>query len=250
MNHRGIAALLLAPATLSLGCERDAPSASAASSAVTLHPAYQQFSSEMTSIYLDGGDVVLETTGNPDHATPYWGVGHARYTQPREGWEQHKTPSLIPGFDGSATLRVPATPKLAERPSATPLDTIGLAVSGAAIFNEQEGMGILSSGVASGLDYSGGHIGPGRYHYHTEPHAITNDDDHLVGVLMDGFFIYGRKCASTGSYPADLDEAGGHVSTTQHASNPEYHYHIDNVLFLDSYYIIFDGDFQGTPGSR
>ncbi|MCH9684655.1 MAG: YHYH protein [Deltaproteobacteria bacterium] len=214
-----------------------------------LHPALGEFDVDNTEIYLDGEDIVLETNGFPNHTSPYWGEGHELYVEPQEGWAENATPSLIPGHDGSFTLRVPVTPQLAAQPTATPLDVIGLSVSGAAIFNEQEGMGVLSEGVAAGLDYSGGHIGPGRYHYHTEPIAITNDDSNLLGILTDGFFIYGRQCASTEGYPADLDEAGGHTSTTQHTDTPEYHYHIENILFLDNYYVIFDGDFQGTPGS-
>ncbi len=214
-----------------------------------LHAAFGEFDADNIDIYLDGDEVVLETNGLPNHTSPYWGEGHELYVAPEAGWEENATPSLIPGYDGRFTLRVAQSPELAATPSATPLDSIGLSVSGAAIFNEQEGMGILSAPVAAGLDYTGGHIGPGRYHYHTEPVAITDDDDALLGILTDGFFIYGRRCNSTGDYPDDLDEAGGHVSTTQHTSDPEYHYHIENILFLDNYYIIFDGDFQGTPGS-
>ncbi|MEM9454676.1 MAG: YHYH protein [Myxococcota bacterium] len=214
-----------------------------------LHPALAEFDPDNTEIYLDGDQLVLETNGFPNHNSPYWGEGHELYVEPEEGWADNATPSLIPGYDGSFTLRVPVSPQIADTSTATPLDVIGLSVSGAAIFNEQEGMGVLTEGVAAGLDYSGGHIGPGRYHYHTEPHAITNDDDSLVGILTDGFLIYGRKCASTGDYPEDLDEAGGHTCPTQHSDTPEYHYHIENILFLDNYYVIFDGDFQGTPGT-
>lgn len=224
-------------------------SAGATGGSEGLHPALAEFDPNNTEIYLDGDELVLETNGFPNHTSPYWGEGHALYVEPEEGWEQNATPSLIPGHDGSFTLRVPVSPQIADTSTATPLDVIGLSVSGAAIFNEQEGMGVLTAGVAAGLDYSGGHIGPGRYHYHTEPHAITHDDDSLVGILTDGFLIYGRKCASTGDYPDDLDEAGGHTCPTQHSDTPEYHYHIENILFLDDYYVIFDGDFQGTPGT-
>jgi len=213
-----------------------------------LHPAFGEFDQENTDIYLDGDEIVLETNGLPNHTSPYWGAEHELYVEPQDGWEENATPSLIPGYDGSFALRVPASPAIAETSSATPLDVIGLSVSGAAIFNEQEGMGVLTEGVAAGLDYSGGHIGPGRYHYHTEPLAITDDDDALVGILTDGFFIYGRR-EEDGEYPDDLDTAGGHTHVTQHSTEPEYHYHIENILFLDDYYIIFDGDFQGTPGS-
>ncbi len=210
-----------------------------------LHKAFEEFDSNETAIYIDGSQFVIETTGNPNHETVYWGTGHPLY---KEEPDVNTTPSLIPNFDGSATLRVDATPELASSSTATSLGAIGIAVSGAAIFNDQEGNGPLS-GAAVSLDYSGGHIGPGVYHYHLEPTAWSEDDDKLIGILADGFFIYGRKCNSTGDYPTDLDASGGHIHTTQHSDEPEYHYHIQNELYLNQYYIIFPGEYQGTPNT-
>lgn len=210
-----------------------------------LHAAFAEFDSDETNIYLSGSNVVIETTGNPNHTTVYWGDGHALYID--EPTVQ-TTPSTIPGFDGSATLTVSQNPQLASSSTATSLGAIGIAVSGAAIYNDQEGNGPLD-GAAVSLDYTGGHIGPGVYHYHLEPTAWSEDDSNLVGILADGFFVYGRKCSSTGTYPTDLDASGGHTSTTQHATDAEYHYHIENELYLNQYYIIFLGDYQGTPNS-
>ena len=158
------------------------------------------------------------------------------------------TPNTIPSFDGSATLTVSQNPQLASSSSSTNLGAIGIAISGAAIYNDQEGNGPLD-GAAVSLDYTGGHIGPQAYHYHLEPTAWSEDDDKLVGILADGFFVYGRKCNSTGTYPTGLDASGGHTTTTQHATEAEYHYHIENELYLNQYYIIFPGDYQGTPSN-
>ncbi|MEM9679497.1 MAG: hypothetical protein AAF901_04165 [Bacteroidota bacterium] len=47
-------------------------------------------------------------------------------------------------------------------------------------------------------------------------------------------------------YPTDLDESGGHYGPTLHNPDGEYHYHIQNELYLNTYYIIFPGDYQGT----
>jgi len=100
------------------------------------------------------------------------------------------------------------------------------------------------------LDYSGAHIGPTDYHYHLEPLAFSNDDEKLIGVISDGFFIYGRKCNSTGTYATDLDISGGHTSTTQHTETAEYHYHIINELYSNTgRYIVFAGPYQGTPNA-
>lgn len=211
-----------------------------------LHAAFAEFDEDNTDIYIEDGQVVIETNGLPNHTSPYWGEGHELYSEVEEG--KGLTPSTIPNYDGSATLRLSTSPGLATTSTATTLGAIGISVSGAALFNDQEGGGTLDE-AAGGLDYSGGHIGPAEYHYHISPTAFTDDDSNLVGVMADGFFIYGRKCNSTGTYPTNLDESGGHTHTTQHSTGDEYHYHIVNEPFLEEYYIIFAGDFQGDVGS-
>ncbi|TSE04572.1 YHYH protein [Aquimarina algiphila] len=212
-----------------------------------LHAAFAEFDTNETDIYLEGSNVVIETTGNPNHTTPYWGVGNALYVAPTIA--TNMTPSLIPGYDGAATLTVSSDPQLASSSTATSLGAIGISVSGAAIFNDQEGNGALDQAVVS-LDYSGGHIGPAEYHYHLEPKAWSDDDDKLIGILSDGFFIYGRKCNSTGTYPTDLDASGGHASITQHTDETEYHYHIINEIYSTTgRYIVFVGPYKGTPNA-
>ena len=211
-----------------------------------LSAAFAEFDTNNTDIFLDGSNVVIETNGLPNHTSPYWGTGNALYVAPQDGFEA--TPSLISNFDGSATLTVSANPQKANKSTATSLGSIGIAVSGAAIFNDQEGNGALNQAAVS-LDYSGAHIGPGVYHYHTEPEAWSKDDDKLIGIIADGFFVYGRKCNSTGTRPTDLDTSGGHTSTTQHSTEALYHYHIENELYLNKYYIVFPGNYQGTPSS-
>jgi hypothetical protein len=117
------------------------------------------------------------------------------------------------------------------------------------IYNDQEGPNVPLDDAAPSLDVSGAHTGPQSYHYHLEPKAWSNDDDALIGIIADGFFLYGRKCNSTGDYPPDLDASGGHTSKTQHATDAEYHYHTKNELYLNKYYILFSEDYQGTPNS-
>lgn len=229
-------------------CNADNPEANDNSDEGTaiLSSAFAEFDENNTDIYLDGSTVVIETNGLPNHSTPYWGSGNALYKAPESGWQA--TPSLIPGRDASATLRVSANPKKASNSTATSLGAIGIAISGAAIYNDSEGNGPLSSAAVS-LDYSGGHIGPSVYHYHTEPYAWTNNDDKLVGIMADGFFIYGRKCNATGTNPTDLDSSYGHTTKTQFSDEAEYHYHISNDVYLNKYYIIFAGNYQGTPSA-
>lgn len=210
-----------------------------------LPAAFAAFNSEATDIYLsdDGTTVTIETTGLPNHETVYWGEGNDLYLdEPNVAL----TPSIMSSNNNATTITVDAVPDLDGSTVQTELGTIGIAVSGSSLFNDQEGGGALDQAAAS-LDWTGAHIGPGVYHYHLEPVAFSNDDENLVGVLLDGVFIYGRKCNSTGTYPTDLDSSGGHTSTTQYTDGvEEYHYHIINEVYSTTgSYIVFAGPYQG-----
>jgi hypothetical protein len=210
-----------------------------------LHNAFTEFNEDATDIYLntDGTEVTIETTGEPNHKTVYWGEGEDLYLEEND---VATTPSLITERDLSSSITVDAVPQLASSTTSTQLGTVGVAVSGAYIYNDQEGNGALDAAAVS-LDWTGGHIGPDLYHYHLEPKAFSNDDEKLVGILKDGFFIYGRKCNSTGTYPTDLDSSGGHTSTTQHNIEEEYHYHIMNEVYSTTgSYIVFAGPYKGS----
>lgn len=208
-----------------------------------LHAAYAAFNTDAVTIYLSGSKVVIETTGLPNHKTVYWGAGNSLYM---EEPDVETTPSIMSSNNNAVTMTVDATPNLSGSTVSTQLNTIGIAVSGASIFNDQEGNGALNQAAAS-LDWTGAHIGPGVYHYHLEPKAFTDDDSNLVGILKDGVFLYGRKCTSTGTYPTDLDASGGHTSTTQYTNGEaEYHYHIINEIYSTTgSYIAFAGPYRG-----
>ena len=212
-----------------------------------LHNAFAAFDADNVSVTVDGDEFVIDTNGWPNHTTPYWSDGHPLDIDPVVTSTQAMAPGDIDDFNGTYTLRVSTSPERAANSSATGLGPIGIAVSGAVIYNDLEGPGNPIDDAIVSLDFTGAHTGPQSYHYHIEPKAWSDDDDQLIGIMSDGFFIYGRKCNSTGNYPTDLDESGGHTATTQHASVAEYHYHIQNELYLNQYYLIFPDDYQGTP---
>jgi hypothetical protein len=235
-----------------------------------LHSAFAEFSDDSFTIYLDGDEVVIESNGLPNHTSPYWSnttarsttdpmgntlttpaasQNHPLFVEPTVTSHGAMAPGNIDDFNGSYTLRVPASPSLANASSSTGLGAIGMAVSGSMIYNDEEGPNVPLDDAVPSLDYTAAHTGPQSYHYHLEPHAWSNDDDALIGIISDGFFIYGRKCNSTGDYPTNLDASGGHSSATQHNSSEEYHYHIQNDTYLNQYYIIFPGNYQGTPNA-
>lgn len=214
-----------------------------------LPDAFLEFEPDNVTSVIDGANVIIETNGLPNHTSPYWSTTHPLYALPIATTLDRLVPGTIDQFVGTYTLTVPGNPTLATSSSATSLGAIGIAVSGSPIYNDQERANEALDQAVGGLDYNGAHTGPSSYHYHLEPKAISDDDSNLIGIIADGFFLYGRKCNSTGTYPDDLDESGGHTSTTQHNTEAIYHYHVLNDLYLDNYYILFPGDYQGTASA-
>ena len=238
--------------------------------ATELHAAFAAFDANNTDIMLSGTNVVIETNGLPNHTSPYWSnttersttgpmgnalvtpaaaENHPLFTEPTVTSYEQMAPGNIDDFNGAFSLTVPASPELAANSSATGLGPIGISISGSVIYNDEEGPNIPLDNAVGSLDYTAAHTGPQSYHYHLEPKAWSNNDDVLIGIIADGFFLYGRKCNSTNDYPTNLDASGGHTSTTQHTDVEEYHYHIQNELYLNAYYILFPGDYQGTPSN-
>jgi len=236
----------------------DDDSASATTSTECTNPvtelsgAYLFFGSNVTvSLSADGCTVSFEAAGRPDHTSPYWNPDNRSGLYEAPGDETdvaQMSPGYIEDYSNRYYLTTSVLPTKASSSTATSLGATGIAVSGAPIFNDQEGPNIaLQLGVIQGFDRNGAHTGPEVYHYHLEPKAISDDDDALIGVMADGFFLYGRKCYGVGDYPYDLDASGGHTTFTQHTfGDNQYHYHIMNELYLNAYYLAFPGDYQGT----
>ena len=144
----------------------------------------------------------------------------------------------------SYDFTITTNPERAAEPTSTSLGTIGIMISGAALFNPYEGDGktvatasnftvLDSAGKAVAfLDSCNGHPNPmGAYHYHALPSCVTATVDeeggpsHIIGVAFDGFLIYGDR-ALDGSQltAADLDECSGIFSPTPEFPDGIYHY--------------------------
>lgn len=222
-------------------------------SASTPLSAFDEFNPDAVTISFDGGDINIETTGIPNHTSPYFEETDSRYIEPIVAIAQ--TPGRIGERNLSVTLS--AAPELATSSSATGLGPIGISVTGVPIFNDTEGPNRpLEEMIAETFDYAGAHNGPSGYHYHVESSdvpentVLSHDDDKLVGIMADGFLIYGRRCNASGDHPADLDESGGHSSSTQHSDGEAfYHYHIINEFYIGNIVVLFGVDLKGTPST-
>ena len=186
----------------------------------------------------DGSYYVFRTDDIPDHKSYYFGSGDSRFEALPSG--QIPNPNFIQSQDFE--FRIPVNPVANASLTESNLGPIGLAINGVAIFNNQARPGDDLSTEMQTFDAASGHPTPnGIYHYHTEPLKLTNNDSRLIGVLRDGFPVYG-KLDEDGSVPADLDATNGHTHPTSHFPEGRYHYHVtDTDPYISSAY-------RGTPG--
>ncbi len=130
---------------------------------------------------------------------------------------------------------------------------VGLAVNGVPIFSNFAAPGDDIYVEAKSFDRCGGHPQmTGAYHYHGEPYAISYDDDHLIGVMRDGYPVYGRK--DPGGAAPTLDAAGGHTGLTPDSpSTPVYHYHLNQQTSTTAgtagqmQWFLTTGTYHGAP---
>ena len=250
MKLASVAALALAAVSLSMCSGKGADSATATSpttstgttgstSQTTLPSAFSKFGGAAT-VSLDGTTVVIRTTDVPDHKSPYFGTGSASYEAPQAGMQVN--PNRI--ASQAIVFRIPASPAVATA-SDTPLGPMGVAVNGVVLFNQYAaGRVPLTSEILS-FDRYNGHPSPqNQYHYHIEPLWLTESRGKasLIGVLLDGFPVYGTLDESGGA-PAGLDSCNGHVGVTTEYPQGIYHYHVTSA----PPYIA--GCFHGAPGT-
>jgi hypothetical protein len=227
---------------------------SAASS--TLPVPYQAFYN-VTSIAVEGDQIVIRTKDLPDHKSPFYGKASAKYEAYNGTNASFSTAIQLPNGtsdpilgEQDATLRLPKSPKEATSHTGTSLGPIGVAINGVLIYNQYNGAkALLGSLEINNLDQYNGHPTPApslAYHYHSEPLYLTKTkgDGALVGFLLDGFPVYGPVENGKRLKTADLDKFHGHSHATTEYPAGTYHYHVTD----DAPWINGDGYF-GTPGT-
>lgn len=200
---------------------------------------YAKFQAAVT-VTVGSSTVTLRSNGTPDHTSPYWGAGNEKYEAPQPGMVVN--PNLI--AVQSLVLTVPRSPAVGTA-SDTPLGPMGIAVNGVAIFNQYAaGRSPLGQEILTFDRYNGHPQNTGMYHYHLEPLWLTtnNGPSSLIGVLLDGFPVYGPR-ESDGSVPSGLDSCNGHTHATADVAAGIYHYHVTSSTPYIS------GCYRGTPGS-
>lgn len=159
-------------------------------------------------------------------------------------------------------------PTYVDKVTNTSLGRIGVAITGAQIFNDYEDMGRTITALDDNVihdhvpfvDECHGHtlVDGTNYHYHGIPLCITGDLDQegqhsiMIGVLEDGFPVYGNQDAAGSTITNDdLDECSGHFGPTPEFPEGIYHYHLtaDEAPYMIDCYHGEVGDLvqQGHP---
>lgn len=248
-----LAASTTATTTVSAtGCallERDASACRAEREAAGLSGFWLAFSCRVSlaPMTVDGLAVVRATAdGQPDYASMYFATNHACYQAWADG---DPNPNTIVARDRA--IDIPRAP--VEGQTNMGGGIVGVAVNGVPIFADFAAPGDDIFAEVATFDRCSAHPAPGgTYHYHGEPLAITSDDARLVGVMRDGYPVYGRRDAD-GSLPT-LDAHGGHTSVTADSDGlAVYHYHLNEQVSAaagtagERQWFLTTGTFRGVP---
>lgn len=237
----GLALLAACSSDNGLGVVVNGPDAES----IDISPILTHFGTEV-EIGVDGDQVVIRADGVPNHPSPYFETGDSRfeaYNGPNPAFRLN--PNRI--AESEVTYRIPLMATRASSISPTPLGPIGVAVNGVPIFNQYAGPNQpLTFEINSFDQYNGHPQRTGQYHYHVEPLWITADvgTDGFIGVLLDGFPVYGPVENGTRLNSSDLDDLHGHYGATVDFPGGIFHYHVTD----DDPYINGAG-FYGRPGT-
>ncbi|MCC2680135.1 MAG: hypothetical protein K0R29_2711 [Pseudobdellovibrio sp.] len=197
---------------------------------------------------------VFVTNNLPPYKTAYYGASSTNFVAfPTTGLSDGVSRTMNPNriSTQSITMTIPKTPTFKSSgldvTQGSGLDCLGLSTYGVCLFNNQAAPGDSLATEFQTMDNGDGHPqNTGKYHHHTEPYFLTDDDSSLIGVMMDGYPVYGKKMQS-GAYPT-LDATTHAVScTTTHFPTGTYCYHVKNGSGVNA--DIIGTYFRGTRGS-
>lgn len=231
---------------------------------------YAKMTNLISIDYSGSTNVIIKTSNVPDHKSPFFGVGNAKYEAYNGDNPSFSTKINLMGtisdptlLSRSTTFTIPRYPAVSSTHSSTTGGAIGVARNGVEFFNQYNGVGALLDQLEiNNADQYLGHPTPtaagAQYHYHYEPKYLTKTfgNSAFMGFLIDGFPVYGpyendKKIATT-----DLDVYNGHVSATEDYPNDKiYHYHVISATtsiysdLLKAAPWINGGKYYGTKGT-
>lgn len=218
-------------------------------------------SKNSVSSYASATYVTVTAVGLPDHKSNFYPTSGTysfsanSYTV--TGNYNDMYTSYSPSFNNPNSIAkqsyvayIPISPTSSTHSSMS-LGVVGFAIDGTPIYNS------LASGTdnifaeAYSFDECQGHPAAGdTFHYHSEPYAISYADSKLIGVMRDGYFVYGRY-EYDGVTELDVNlgtgsneyKFGGHVgvSPVSGTGSSYFHYHATKA------YGCYHRDNSGSP---
>lgn len=235
--------LLLALVMVASSCKKD-DTDDPAGEETDVSALIAQFDGNVTA-YLDGTTIVVESQGIPNHGSPYFETTHAQYEAYNGTANFIQNPSII--AEQTLVFRIPAEAAEASNKESTGFGAIGVARNGIPFYNQYAAGGAAVTEEFISFDQYLGHPQQtGQYHYHLEPVYLTQvyGREAFLGLLLDGFPVYGPDEDGTTITNSDLDDYHGHFGATADFPDGIYHYHVTE---LDPY---LNGDgYFGTPGT-
>ncbi len=199
------------------------------------------------SVTVTDDHVIISSSDQPDHKSMYYSPNNSLY----EDYDEPNNPDFKRNPNSieiqNFVYTLPRFPEEATNKEATDFGPMGVAVNSVAFYNQNAGPGDDILEELNTFDQYEGHPAQsGDYHYHLEPIWLTEtiSDDAFLGLLLDGFPVYGPVEGGKRLTNADLDDYHGHISATAEFPDGIYHYHITDELP----WINGDGYF-GTPGT-
>ncbi len=197
--------------------------------------------------YAVNGNLVTFTTQNlPNHTSPYYPTNNPLY-EDYNGTNSNFRINPNEIASQNIVFTITLNPEEAVNKEATPMGAIGISRNGVVFLNQYAAGGAPLTNEINSFDQWNGHpTGNGQYHYHIEPTYLTQQfgEDAFLGLLSDGFPVYGPVEDGKDITNADLDDYHGHMHATDDFPEGIYHYHITS----EDPYINGNG-FYGTPGN-
>lgn len=199
-------------------------------------------------VVVSGSNYVITTTDQPPYKSYYYKDNSSYQDTMDTAGGFHDNPNEI--LAQNIVLTIPTTPQVYANcnESTAGIDSVGVSTLGLVVFNNQAAPGDSFATEYYTMDRAQGHPqNTGKYHYHTEPFRITNDSDELIGLMLDGFPIYGKKIQNSSGYPSLDSSTHTRSCTTDEFPDGTYCYHVENQSDYNGY--IIGSYFKGKRGS-
>lgn len=237
--------------TNTYGCPlltRDVSSCKASREAQGLSGFWLKFSCNVT-LTKSGSNVTVATKSMPDYKSYYYSSTDVCY-EAFSSTARKANPNKI--ASQTISMTIPYAPTVASSATATPDGAIGIAANGVVIFDNTAAPGDDIYNEEATFDKCDGHPEKtSKYHYHSEPGAVSNADSGFIGVLRDGFPVYGRLDYETGAVATGLDSQGGKTGKTVDSTTTSVYHYQTNLQSngTASVYFLTKGYYSGTPGA-